>query len=139
MLNSSLPDVVKINNTIHDNRLKSKLTTNKTIRFTKKSFLYTVLGFVESHSGVLGDISSFIQLIQGSYKSDKPFSITGIDKVLLKCDCFQGGIVCGTREPILYSFALNSPPGYEVFETHRILVFEKKNSVFITYIILFSK
>ena len=48
-------------------------------------------------------------MIAGSYKSDKPINITGIDKIHLKCDCIQGSIVNGIREPILYSFALSSP------------------------------
>ena len=38
MLKSLLPDDVKVNITINDIRLRSNLTTNKTIRFTKKSF-----------------------------------------------------------------------------------------------------
>ena len=33
-----LPNEVKVNNTIDDFRLKSNLTTNETIRFTKRSF-----------------------------------------------------------------------------------------------------
>ena len=38
MLKSLLPKEVKVNITIDDVRLKSNLTTNKTIRFTKKTF-----------------------------------------------------------------------------------------------------
>ena len=38
MLKSLLPNEVKVNITIDDFRLKSNLTTNKTIRFTKKFF-----------------------------------------------------------------------------------------------------
>ena len=38
MLKSLLPGKVKVNITIDDIRLKSKLNNNKTIRFTKKSF-----------------------------------------------------------------------------------------------------
>ena len=48
MLKSLLPKEVKVNNTIDDIRLKSNLTTNKTIRFTKKSFFYVILGFTQS-------------------------------------------------------------------------------------------
>ena len=36
MLKSSLPDEVKVNITIDDIRLKSNLTTDKTIKVTKK-------------------------------------------------------------------------------------------------------
>ena len=38
MLKSLLPKKVKVNSTIDDNILNSNLTTNKTIRFTEKSF-----------------------------------------------------------------------------------------------------
>ena len=55
-------------------------------------------------------------MIAGSYKSHRPINITGIDKVHLKCDCFQGSIVNGVREPFLYSFALSSPPGHKLYE-----------------------
>ena len=64
-------------------RLKANLSTNKTIRFTKKSFFDVILGFTQSHSGELVDIPGFIQLIPGSDKRDRPINITGIDKVHL--------------------------------------------------------
>ena len=73
-----------------------------------------ILGFTQSRSCELGDIQGFVELIPGSYKSDKPINITGIDKVHLKCDCINGSIVNGIKEPILYSFALSSPPGHKI-------------------------
>ena len=45
-----LPDNVKVNITIDDVRLKSNLKTNQTLKFTKKSFFYTILGFTRSQS-----------------------------------------------------------------------------------------
>ena len=81
--------------------IRSNSTINKTIRFTKKSFFLTILGLTESHSGTLGDIEGFVQLIRITYKSDKAVNITGIDKVHSKCDCNKGSIVNGTREPML--------------------------------------
>ena len=109
-----LPDNVKVDVTIDDIRLKSNLKTNQTLIFTEKSFFYTNLGFTQSRSYPLDDIDGFYQIIAGSYKSDKPINITGIDKIHLKCDCIQGSIVNGVREPILYSFALSSPPGHKI-------------------------
>ena len=50
-LTPSLPKVVKVNIIIDDNRLRSNLTTNKTKKFTRKSFFYTIMGFTQSHSG----------------------------------------------------------------------------------------
>ena len=110
-----LPNNVKIKITIDDNRLKSNLKISQTLQFTEKSFFYTFLGFTQSRFYPLEDIDGFYQLIPGLFKSDKPINITGIDKIHLNCDCIQGSIVNGIREPILYSFALSSPPGHKKY------------------------
>ena len=73
-------------------------------------------------------------MIAGSYKSDKPINITGIDKIHLKCDCIQGSIVNGIREPILYSFALCSPPGHRIYQESRIKLFKKINKSVLSHI-----
>ena len=129
-----LPDNVKINITIDDIRLKSNLKINQTLIFTEKSFFYTILGFTQSRSYPLDDIDGFYQLIAGSYKSDRPINITGIDKIHLKCDCIQGSIVNGIREPILYSFALLSPPGHKIYKEPRIKLFKKVNKSVLSHI-----
>ena len=119
-----LPDLVEIYIKIDDIRLKSILKINQTLLFTEKSFFYTILGFTRSHFYPLDDIGGFYQLIPGLYKSDKPINITGIDKIQLKCDCIQGSIVNGVREPILYSFALSSPPGHRIYKEPRLKLFK---------------
>ena len=48
-LNSLLPDDIKVDNTIDDIGPKSNLTTNKTKKFTKKPFFYSIVGFSQSH------------------------------------------------------------------------------------------
>ena len=137
ILKSSLPDEVKVNVTIDDIRLKSNLTTNKTIRFTKRSFFYTILGFSHSQSALLGEIEGFVQLIPGSYKSDEPINIKGIDKIHLKCDCSDGSTVNGVREPILYSFAVSSPPGHKIYEEPRVELFKQVNKSVLSLIIFY--
>ena len=129
-----LPDNVKISVTIDDIRLKSNLKISQILIFTEKSFLYTILGFTQSQSYPLDDIDGFYQLIAGSYKSDKPINITGIDKYHLKCDCIQGSIINGIREPILYSFALSSPPGQKIYKEPRIKLFKKVNKSVLSHI-----
>ena len=129
-----LPDNVKVNISIDDIRLKSILKTNQTLIFTEKSFFYTILGFTQSHSYPLDDIEGFYQLIAGSYKSEKPINISGVDKIHLKCDCIQGSIVNGVREPILYSFALSSPPGYKIYKEPRVKLFKKINKSVLSHI-----
>ena len=114
-LNSLLPNKVKVNITIVDIRLKSNLTTNKTMRFTEKSFFYTILASTQSHSGPLSDIEGFFQLILGKYKINRPNFITGVNQVHLKWDSVNGSIVNAIREPFLYSFGPFSPLGQKFF------------------------
>ena len=66
-------------------------------------------------------------MIAGSYKSEEPINTTRIDKIHLKCNCIQGSIANGIREPILYSFALSSPPGHKIYKEPRIKLFKKVN------------
>ena len=129
-----LPDNVKVNITIDDIRLKSNLKINQTVIFTEKSFFYTILGFTQSRSYPLDDIDRFYQIIAGSYKSDEPINITGIDKVHLKCDCIQGSIINGVRESILYSFALSTPPGHKIYKEPRVKLFKKINKSVLSHI-----
>ena len=129
-----LPDNVKLTVSIDDIRLKSNLKINQTLIFTEKSFFYTILGYTQSRSYPLEDIDGHYQIIAGSYTSDRPINITGIDKIHLKCDCIQGSIVNGIREPILYSFALNSPPGYRIYKEPRVKLFKKVNKSVLSHI-----
>ena len=129
-----LPDNVEVNVTKDDIRLKSNLKIIQTLLFTEKSFFYTILGFTKSRSYPLDDIEGFYQLIPGLYKSDKPINITGIDEIHLKCFCIQGSIVNGIREPILYSFALSSPPGHKIYKEPRIKLLKKINKSVLSHI-----
>ena len=129
-----LPDNVKVTVSIDDIRLKSNLKINQTLIFTERSFFYTILRFTQSRSYPLDDIDSHYQIIAGSYKSDKPINITGIDKIHLKCDCIQGSIVNGIREPILYSFAWSSPPGHKIYKEPRVKLFKKINKSVLSHI-----
>ena len=129
-----LPDNVKVTVTIDDIRLKSNLKINQTLIFTEKSFFYTILGFTQSHQGSFNDIEGFYQFLPGSYQSSKPISITGIDKFHLKCDCIQGSIINGKREPILFSFALSSPPGHKIYKKLRVKLFKKVNKSVLSHI-----
>ena len=73
-------------------------------------------------------------MISGLYKSDRPINITGIDKIHLKSDCIQGSIVNGIREPILYSFALSSPPGHKIIKEPRGKLFKTINKSILSHI-----
>ena len=127
-----LPNSIKINVSIDERKYKTDLKNNQTLIFTNKSFFYTILGFTQSHP--LDDIDGFYQLIAGSYKSHKPINITGIDKVHLKCDCIDGSIMNGTREPISYSFALDQPPGHKIYKKPKVKLFKKINKSVLSHI-----
>ena len=133
-LKKILPDNVKINITIDEKKYKSNLKINQTLIFTNKNFFYTILGFTESHSYPLDDLEGFYQLISGLYEGNKPNNITGIDKVHLKCDVVDGSIVNGVREPILYSFALDQPPGHKIYKEPKVKLFKKVNKSVLSHI-----
>ena len=133
-LKDILPNNVKINVTIDERKYKTDLKINQTLISTNKSFFYTILGFTQSHSYPLDDIDGFYQLIPGLYKSEKPINITGIDKVHLKCDCIDGSIMNGTREPILYSFAVDQPPGHKIYKEPKVKLFKKINKRVLSHI-----
>ena len=119
------PNNVKIDITIDERKYKTDLKIIQTLIFTNKSFFYTILGFTRSHSYPLEDIEGFYQLTAGSYKSERPINITGIDKVHLKCNVVDGSIVNGVREPILYSFTLDQPPGHKIYKEPKVKLFKK--------------
>ena len=133
-LKNILPDNIKIDITIDERKYKTDLNTNQTLLFTKKSFFFTILGFTQSRSYPLDDIDGFYQLIAGSYKSNKPINIIGIDKVHLKCDCIDGSIVNGVREPSLFSFTLDQPPGHKIYKEPKVKLFKKINKRVLSHI-----
>ena len=91
---------MKVSIIVDDFRLKSNSSFNQTSIFTEKSFFYKMLGFTQSLFYPL-DIDGFKQLIAGSYRSNKPINIAGIDKILIKADWIQGSIVNGIGEATL--------------------------------------
>ena len=50
-----------------------------------------------------------------------------INKVLLKCDCIVGSVLNGIKQPILYSFVLDKPSGYEVFSQPETVHYKRVN------------
>ena len=76
-------------------------------------------------------------MIAGSYKNDRPIKFTGIDKIHLKYDCIQSSIVNGIREPMLYGFALNSPPGHKVYKEPRVKLFKEINKSVLSHVTLY--
>ena len=45
----------------------------------------------------------------------------------MKCDCIDGSVVHGARQPILFSFVLDKPAGYKVFCEPETIHYKKIN------------
>ena len=87
------------------------------IRFDEKSFFSTILGFTSGW-----DYKSY-----NKYTSQKIVNSGSTNKIHLKCDCIDGSIQDGVRQPILYSFVLDKLPGYKVFSEPETNHYKKIN------------
>ena len=86
-----------------------------TLRLNEKTFLKTFLGFSINWDDE--PTNAFHADSPGINTSDKILKLNTNDKIHLKCDVIDGSILCGVRNPVLYSFVLNKAPGYKVFFT----------------------
>ena len=74
------------------------------------------------------------------YASDENFYLITVDKIHLKCDVVDDGVVNSLKQPILFRFILGKPSGYMIFcELETILCKENKKSCFEYYNILFRR
>ena len=103
-----------------DITMKTKLVVRSGIiakRFDENSFFNTVLGFTPGW-----DYKHY-----NKYISQKIVSLSNTNKIHLKCDIFDGSVVNGLRQPILYSFVLDKKPGYKVFSEPETIHYKKIN------------
>ena len=99
---------------------KTKLVVNSgiiAIRFDEKSFFSTILGFNPGW-----DYKHY-----NKYISQKIVNLSNTNKIHLKCDCIDGTIQDGIRQPILFSFVLDKPIGYKVFCEPESIHYKKLN------------
>ena len=96
---------------------KQEMLVLGTLRFDKKSFFHTLLGFIP-----YSDYKS-----PGVYTSDKILNLNTTNKIHLKCDVIDGSVVDGVRQPILYSFVLDKKPGYKIFSEPETIHYKKIN------------
>ena len=109
-----------INIEYDDITMKTKLVVRYgiiAIRFDEKSFFNTVLGFTPGW-----DYKRY-----NKYISQKIVNLGSTNKIHLKCDCIDGSVVNGVRQPILYSFILDKLPGYKVFSEPETIHYKKIN------------
>ena len=57
----------------------------------------------------------------------------------MKCDCIDGSILDGCRQPILYSFVLDKPAGYKVFWEPETKHYKKSNKSILITITFYSE
>ena len=57
----------------------------------------------------------------------KKLNLSAIDKIHLKCDCIDGSVQDGVRQPILFRFTLDKPSGYKVFREPETIHYKKTN------------
>ena len=91
----------------------------------KDLFFHTLLGFTP-----YWDYKPTNSNHNGSpsvYTSNKILNLTSTNKIHLKCDCIDGSIQDGVRQPILFSFVLDKPCGYKVFCEPETIHYKKIN------------
>ena len=97
-----------------------------TLRFDKKSFFHTLLGFTSYWD--YKPTNAFFADAPGVYTSDKIIlNLNTINKIHLKCDIIDGSVQDGVRQPILFSFVLDKPSGYKVFCQPETIHYKKIN------------
>ena len=74
--------VVKLNITIDDIVLISKLTTNEPKKITHKASCHTLKGFTQSQSGTLVDVDRIVQKIQLYTKQRNPLTLRELIKFI---------------------------------------------------------
>ena len=103
-----------------DITMKTKLVVQSgiiAIRFDEKSFFSSILGFTAGW-----DYKHY-----NKYVSQKVVKLDNTNKIHLKCDCIDGSVLNGIRQPILLSFVLDKLPGYKVFCEPETIHYKKIN------------
>ena len=103
-----------------DITMKTKLVVRsgiRAIRFNEKSIFCNVLVFTPGW-----DYKHYKK-----YISQKIVSLSSTSKIILKCDCIDGSIQGGVRQPILFSFILDKPAEYKVFCEPETIHYKKIN------------
>ena len=91
------------------------------LRFDKKSFFNKILGFTPYWAS---------KSYGNEYYSEKKRNLSTINKIHLKCDCFEGSVTNDVGQPILYKFNLDKPPGYEYFCEFETIHYKKQINLF---------
>ena len=84
-LQSSLPIEVKVVLTVDDDRLTTKLSSEKITKFIEKSFFYTILGWTLSDLGRLDDPpKAYVRKSQGPLKMKNSLTLRELRVIVQK-------------------------------------------------------
>ena len=112
--------------------IKRSVGTFGTFRFDEQSFFITSLNF-----SPYTPTNAFHADSPGVYTSGKFLNSSTIDKIHLKCDVFDGSLVCGKRQPILFSLVLDKPSENKVFCETETKHYKKTNKSVLNTITIF--
>lgn len=108
---------VKANN----NTLTCSLFCSEQINFGVKNSIGPLLGF--SHS---------ILEPNKWHDSDSPVSIVPVSVIRIECDLIQGSYTNGLPTHILHEFVLNIPPGHQIIEVPKTVIYFPLRQKFIS-------
>ena len=109
-----------VDNEFDDITMKTKLVVRPDIiatRFDEKLFFSTILGF-NPH----WDYEHYKE-----YISQKIVNLSSTNQIHLKNDVFDGSVVNGLKQPILYDFVLDKPASYKIFSKPETIHYIKVN------------
>ena len=111
---------------------KTKLVADSGIidvKFDEQSFFSTVLGFTSGSDYKHNNKYSSQTVVNSSSTNNKH----------LKCDCIDGSILDGCRQPILFSFVLDKLTGYKVFCEPETIHYKEINKSVLNTISFFKR
>ena len=93
------------------------------LKFDEKSFRNILLGYTSYWE--YKPTNAFHGDSPGVYTSEKFIKLSTKDKTQSNCEAIGRSLVNGVRETVLYSFALDKPPGYKIFFKPETIRFKK--------------
>lgn len=94
------------------NTFKCNLYCTEPIDFKVKNSIGPLLGF------------SKVSLISNKWhESDKPVNILPLSVIRIECDLIQGSYTNGVPTHIIHEFVLNTPPGHQLIEIPRNVIY----------------
>ena len=140
-LTPGIYEIKEINECIQELIKKELISLSTPVKFTVEADTVTMRSIIKSSNPFYfnSDLNLLLGFTEknyssGTHKSEKPVMITSVDKVHLKCDCIDGSIVNGRREQILFSFDLDSIPGYKIRKEPTTILYKKINKNRLDYI-----